>query len=219
LKKPFFACMLLLFALNLPAQEGETTDPAVLLGITEKPFAVFNYGLASTWLTRIITQSSRNNFVFSEYLPGLYCAMKTVNMEPLNSMVRVAAYYPLMASFNGFPQTPKSYFHFAADLFAGIDIELSMWRLFRFNLSPGLHFYYQKSDRWHYIHLGGGILGGLELPVARRWKVFLDGIITFDNANFGTNKDMEPYDIAYQYQIGVGFRYSKKLENEFPYIK
>ncbi|MDR0720718.1 MAG: hypothetical protein LBF78_13865 [Treponema sp.] len=222
-----FAALLLLICSFAWGQDGaaaENTAPAENSGagiplIINKPFVVFNEGISAAWLTKIVKKSDRSNFVDRYFMPGLYVNMKTVNMEPFNSLVRLALYYPLLHSFNRMPQYPQNYFHFAIDFFAGIDFELKMWHFLSFNFSPGLHLLFHNDDRWNYLNMGIGGLAGMELPISRRWTIFIDGIASFDNGNFGTNRDMEPFDIVYQYQLALGVRYSKRLPNQYPYIK
>ncbi|MDL2230063.1 hypothetical protein LJC14_07435, partial [Treponema sp. OttesenSCG-928-L16] len=84
------------------------TVPEIPL-IREKPFIVFNEGAAATWVTRIIKQDGRSNFVFTDFMPGAYIGIKTMNMQPLNSTIRLAAYYPLLFKFNDVPQYEKNY--------------------------------------------------------------------------------------------------------------
>ena len=46
----------------------------------------------------------RSNFVWQDYQLGLYCEMQTGNMQPFNSIVRAAVYYPFSHTFNGMNQ-------------------------------------------------------------------------------------------------------------------
>ena len=72
---------------------------------------------------------------------------------------------------------------------------------------------YQLSDEYHLNSLGGGISAGIELPVARHWSILNNGTITLDYANSGTNKDIQNFDISYQYQASRRIKYSKKGYN------
>ena len=56
------------------------------------------------------------------------------------------------------------------------------------------------------------------MPLARRWTLLLNGMASLDNANLGSNKKMEVYDLAWQYQASLGFRYSKRAPNVKTYI-
>ena len=189
--------------------------------IKDKPFIVFDYGLTASTVNRIILQEAyqRSNFNFQDTLVGAYISMQTKQMQPLNSIVRLAGYYPLSFTFNNIPQVSKAVLRGAADLFAGILFELDMWNYLRINLSPGLHTFYQYSDRFHYVHLGGGLLANVELPIAKNWTIKIDGIASYDYANLGSNKNIENYDICWQYQLDLGFRYSKKAVNKYNYLK
>ena len=189
--------------------------------IKDKPFVVFDYGVAASTVNRVIFQEmyERSNFNFQDTLVGAYISMQTKHMKPLNSIVRLAGYYPLSFTFNGVQQVSKAILRGSADLFAGILFELDMWNYLRINLSPGLHVFYQYSDRFNYVHLGGAILANVELPIAKYWTIKLDGIASYDYANLGSNKNIENYDACWQYQIDVGFRYSKKDKNKYNYLK
>jgi hypothetical protein len=143
-------------------------------------------------------------------------------------MARISAYYPSLSFFvpdpgfsffNKFPQTPKDFLHYAADLAVGPVFEPNIKDLIRFNLSPGLHVFFQNSDRWNYLHLGAAAQVGIELPISTRWTIYLDGLASLDYGNLGNNRTIEPLDVVYQYQVGLGVRYSKKTPNARPYIK
>jgi hypothetical protein len=197
------------------SEPGAAERPPIL----RKPFLVLNEGLSAAWMTRIIKQSGRSNFVFRDFMPGLYFGIKTMDMQPLNSVLRLAVYYPAAFTFNGVPQYPVNVLRFALDMFAGINFELDMWRYVRFNLSPGLHLYFQNADRWNYFDVGIAGLAGLELPILKHWTLLVNGIASLDNGNLGTNRNMEPFDIVYQYQIDLGVRYSRRAPNRYSYIR
>lgn len=189
--------------------------------ITDKPFVIFDYGGTFSFVNRLINQEDykRSNFVFQDFLVGAYVSMQTKHMKPLNSIIRLAGYYPLSFTFNGVPQVSKAILRGSADLFAGILFELDMWNYLRINLSPGLHVLYQYTDKFHLVHVGGAILANIELPIAKHWTIKLDGIASLDYGNLGTNKNIEIYDTCWQYQLDVGFRYSKKTLNKYNYLK
>jgi hypothetical protein len=199
---------------NDPYEEDDPPESA------EKMFTVvYSEGVAASWLTRIIKQTERSNFVFKDFLPGLYFGAQLANFKPLTPMLRLAVFYPLSSTFNEIPQAPKSPLHFGVDFFGGVDFEVFTLKYVRLNLSPGLHLFFLNSDRWNYLNLGVAGLLRLELPLARDWTILLNGMASFDNGNLGTNSLMEPFDIVYQYQIDFGIRYSKKLSNAYSYIK
>ena len=59
---------------------------------------------------------------------------------------------------------------------------------------------YQISDEYHLNYPGGGTSADIELPVALYWSILNNGTITLNYANSGTNKDIQNFDISYQYQ-------------------
>ena len=80
---------------TLVAEEISTIDSKTgFPEITEKPFPIFNYGLTVSNITRIVSQTERSNFIYNETLAGLYFTMESRNMQPVNSLIRIAAYYP-----------------------------------------------------------------------------------------------------------------------------
>lgn len=222
MKKTFFIITFFIFLPLLFAQESTDNNIDPKTGfpiIEEKPFITFDEGLCCTWVNRTILQDNRSNFNFQDFLAGAYCTMSTVNMMPLNSMIRLAAYYPLVFTFNEVPQTTKSLFQGGVDLFAGINVNLNMWNYVRFRLSPGMHFLYQYTDRFNYCNLGLAGFASIELPLSLHWTLLLDGIASIDYGNFGSNSTIEPYDVVWQYQLEFGIRYSKKQANKYNYLK
>lgn len=189
--------------------------------ITNKPFVIFNEGVSFSQVTRIVYQSdyNRSNFVWQDYMAGLYCELQTVNMKPVNSIIRVAAYYPFLHTFNGMDQVAKQVILYAVDVYAGPLFQTDMWKYVRINFSFGPHFMYELSDEYHHMELGGASLLGLELPVAKRWNILLNGLLSVDYGNLGSNRIILPYDMVWNYQIELGMRYSKKNQNTFSYIR
>jgi hypothetical protein len=183
-----------------------------------RPFLVYHEGLSASWLTRIIKQTSRSNFVYQDFLPGLYFGMGLANVKYVTPMIRLTAYYPLLSTFNKIPQPPKSPLHFGVDFFGGPAFQITGLKYVRFNLTPGLHLLFLNSDRWNYFNLGIAGLVGIEAPLTRGWTILANGIASLDNGSLGGNRLMEPFDIVYQYQVDIGVRYSKKLSNSFSYI-
>ena len=233
LMKLFAICTAFLLATSLSFAREKPADPAGKVlessdedlnpitgfpNITEKPFVVFDYGLSAAWVTRIQKQTGRSNFVFGHTLAGLYVTMETMNIKPCDSVLRLAAYYPLANTFNQVPQISKQPILYAFDLAFMPLFRADMWNYVRINFAPGIHVFYQLTDDWHYIQAGVIGMAGVELPLARRWTIFANGLASFDYANFGSNKDMFPIDLAWTYQVSLGFRYSKKDENKYSYI-
>jgi len=103
--------------------------------------------------------------------------------------------------------------HFGVDMNLGLDFDLFDFKYVRLNAGPAIHLLFLNSDRWNYFELGMAAFLGMELPIAKRWTLICNGFASIDNGNLGDNRNMEPFDIAYQYQIDIGVRYSKKLEN------
>jgi hypothetical protein len=210
-----------------PPSEPEAEAPSVTASPPprSKPFVVFNGGVTASWLTRIIKQSGRSNFVFEDFLPGLYFGMELMNLKslwpkfPLVPQLRLAAYYPWKSTFNDIPQPSKTPLHIAADAILGAGIKWDMLKYVRFSLTPGIHFFFLNSERWNYFNLGGVGILGIELPVTPGWTVLLNGMASFDNGNLGKNREIEPFDIVDQYQVDVGFRYSFKARNEYPWLR
>ncbi|NLL99941.1 MAG: hypothetical protein GX220_00595 [Treponema sp.] len=221
--KKIFLCSTLIF-LTIFAHTQEVSDTDELHPVTgfpiikEAPFIVFNEGITISNVTRIQKQNDRSNFVFDDFMIGAYLSFTTFNMKPIDSTVRIAIFYPLNSAFNSVLQEPKQVLRYAFDLFAGPIFKTDMWNYVRINFAPGLHFLYQMSDRFNYFNLGAGIQLGLELPLSKHWTILINGFASLDNGNFGSNNNIEPYDITYEFQLDLGFRYSKKAINKFSYI-
>lgn len=188
-------------------------------------FLLFDQGATAAWNTRIIKQTERSNFVFEDFLAGLYVTTRTKNFSsllpiklPFELLGRVAAYYPLSHTFNKYPQPPVNMLNFGVDVFLAPVVQINFGDYAYLDLAAGPHFLYQKADRWHYVHLGIGGMLGVQMPLARRWTLLLNGMASLDNANLGSNKKMEVYDLAWQYQASFGFRYSKRAPNVKTYI-
>jgi len=179
-------------------------------------FFTFNQGASAAWLTRVINQNERSNFVFRDFLPGLYFGAELRSLPYIIPMARLAAYYPLTTTFNDMPQKPVTPLHFAADMVIGLRFEPFTIKYVRINAGPGLHLFFLNADRWNYFNVGAAAAAGVELPLVTRWTLLVDGYASIDNGNWGSNRQMEPFDIAWQYQINVGFRYSRKKENSSP---
>lgn len=226
MKRQMAAALLLLSALAAFAQEPEEKKEAEIelnprTGFPEikaKPFLMFDEGFSFAQITRISKQEGRSNFVWQDYLIGAHFDIVTENFKPIDLMLRVAAYYPFYHTFNGMRQYPKQVILYAFDLFTGPVIQANMWNYVRLNLAAGLHYMYQLSDEYHLNYLGAGVVAGIELPVAWHWTILLDGTAVLDYPNLGTNRQIQPYDYAWQYQASLGVRYSKKGANQYSYI-
>jgi hypothetical protein len=170
-------------------------------------FLQFAQGAAASWLTRIVDQKERrSNFVFRDFLAGLYFGMELRNIEYIIPTVRIAAYYPFTSTFNQVLQKPTTPLHFGVDFLAGVGFEMELWK-FLVSAGPGLHLFFLNADRWNYLDLGAAAFVGVEFPLNSRWSLLAKGFASLDSGNLGANRLMEPFDIAYQYQVDFGFRY------------
>ena len=195
----------------------ESNKEAVVITNLNKPFITLNYGATASWLTRIIEQTGRSNFVLKDFLPGLFLNAEMQNISYFSPAIRAAAYYPLISSFNNMPQLPKTPLHFAVDLFAGMRFKKD-WKFLTLSGGPGLHMLFMTADRWNYLNLGFAAAVGFELAITSKWSLLIDGFASIDNGNLGANKQMEPFDVTYQYQTAIGVRYSKKKRNNLALI-
>ncbi|MCI6315785.1 MAG: hypothetical protein MR877_01305 [Spirochaetia bacterium] len=173
-------------------------------------------------------QNDRSNFVWQNYFVGVCLTLQAENIRYINPMFRIAAYYPFYNTFNGMQQFPKQTILYAFDVFTGSAFKTNIKDI-RFTLTPGIHYMYQLSDEYHLNYPGRGISAGIELPVARHWSILNNGTITLDYANSGTNKDIQNFDISYQYQAsdtakkaiteGLIFIKSEKTSCFFPNLR
>ena len=189
--------------------------------IKKKPFIIFNEGVTVSQVTRLIKQDNynRSNFVWQNYLVGLYCEAQTENIKPVDSLLRIAVYYPFKHTFNGMDQKATQPILYAFDAYYGPFFQTDMWKYIYINFSFGPHFLYELSDEYHHIQLGGAVLLGLELPLLKRWTVINNGIFAVDYGNIGSNRAIAPYDFVWQYQLELGWRYSKRKQNRYTYIR
>ena len=206
-----FLLSTLLFTGQIYAQEneGEKTEETEI-----KPFLFsFSEGLAVSWLTRIIRQTDRSNFVLNDFLMGLYFRTEFLYFDKFKPMVRAAAYYPTISTFNKYPQKANTPLHFGVDFMTGVKFEVLNFSYARLNLGPAFHLFFLTSDRWNYLNLGAAAFLGVEVPIAEKWTILVNGIASFDSGNLGGNRFMEHINITYQYQVDVGIRYSKRNLN------
>jgi len=189
--------------------------------IKAKPYVMFNEGAAFSSITRIIYQKdyNRSNFVWQNYLVGLYCEMQTGNMKPVDSLARIAVYYPFAHTFNGMDQPAKQPILYAFDAYYGPLFQTDMWKYVRINFSLGPHILYELSDEYHHLEAGGAVLIGIELPVATYWTIINNGMLSLDYGNLGSNRVIQPYDLVWNYQIELGVRFSLKGANTYAYIR
>ena len=216
----FLVILPLLPVFSQNAESSEELDPVTGFPvIKEKPYLMFDWGAAVNYNTRIKFQEKRSNFVMKDMMVGAYFTMETVNIKPLDSITRIAAYYPLSGTFNGVPQVSAQVLLYSFDLIFAPLFRLDMWNYVGINIAPGLHFMYQLTDEFHYMQLGAAVLAGLEFPVFEKWTFLVNGVFALDYPNLGSNRDMFPISLAWDYQISIGARYSKKGANKYSYVK
>ncbi|MCQ2584384.1 MAG: hypothetical protein MJ185_02245 [Treponema sp.] len=218
--KKITALFICLFCISCLFAQEENLNPVTgFPEIEDKPFALFNEGVSAAQITRIITQDERSNFVWQDYYMGMFFEVQTANMQPYNSILRLTAYYPIYHTFNGMKQIQTQMFLYGLDLFYGVMFESDMWKYVGFKWAIGPHFAYNMTDEWHHMDAGIGALLGAELPLEKKWTIIADGLASLDYGNFGSNRKIMPYNVVWQYQLGIGFRYSKKGINTYSYIK
>ncbi len=184
-----------------------------------------NWGISWASITRIQKQTGRSNFVWNDKLIGAYYEMTTNNFLVMGRKVNVdlfarnAFYYPYAYTFNKVKQITTQTLLYNFDLFTGVKFSMNFWDWVTVSAKPGLHVLYQLHDKWHYVHLGAGLGLEAEMPISSRWSFNIGGIFTWDNANLGSNKRMRPFDLSWEYQAQLGFRYSKKKLNPKSFVK
>ncbi len=203
----------------LASEQGEELDPRTGFPVIKnKPFVMFDEGFTFAQVTRLELQEGRSNFVWEDNMVGAYFGMQTVNIQPADSMVRIAALYPFSHAFNDVEQVAKQTILYAFDLFAGPVFRGDFWKYVRLNFAVGLHYMYQLSDEYHYNYLGLGMVCGFEYPIAQHWTILTDAMFTLDYPNLGSNSVIQPFDYSWQYHASLGVRYSKKGKNTYSYI-
>lgn len=207
----------------IPSEHVEVDERTGNAHVVKTPYFTCNEGVEYAFVTRIQSQSipnkgdtnKRSNFVWQDHLIGAFYELKSKNFY-VNFLGRVSVFYPFAHTFNGMENTPKQVILYAFDMFTAPYVTFDCNYL-RINLGPGLHAMYQLSDEYHLWYLGAGQQLGLEFPVARHWTILLDGLFTFDNANLGTNRYVQPFDWSYQFHASLGVRYSVRGTNKYPY--
>ena len=220
MKKKLTVCLilttLLLAAGPVSAQEDPSPDDSVLNEETarerNKVFVTFSYGASASWLTRIIYQTERSNFVFRNFLPGLYFTIEMQNVPYVTPEARITAYYPAVSSFNKMRFKLNTPLHFGIDFYTGVRLETG-WGFFKINGGLGLHMLFLSSDRWNYFNLGAAAVAGISFALSPRWTLLIDGFASIDSGNLGANRRMEPFNLTYQFQTSIGVRYSKRMIN------
>ena len=198
----------------------------VLLFISLSAFAldfncdfIFDEGISFCQLTRIEKLEDRSNFVRENMMIGGYFSTQTVGLPLCELQLDLSAYYPFYQAFNGMKQVPKNVLNYAADGYLALKVEYDVFKYVIFTGSLGMHYMYQLTDEWHMHYLGLGITTGFELPISRGWSIVNRNMFSYDDANLGKNKIIQRFTAAYQYHINLGVRYSRRIDNEYCYIK
>ncbi|MDD7415943.1 MAG: hypothetical protein SPI86_04380 [Treponemataceae bacterium] len=208
-----FSCVAMSFA-----QDSSQSQTKKNSASDEDKFTVaFDEGLGYSKVTRIVFQNEKTNYVFEDYMMGAFLSVRTEYFEPLNPLMRLSVYTPFSTEFNNVEQSRKR-FNWGIDYFAGMEFKASVKGYVNVHIAPGLHFLYEYTDRFSYIDLGIGGYINAELPVSYHWSIVLDGIGSFDFGNLGSNKLFEYYNIVWQWQTGIGFKYSIMMPNKINYM-
>ena len=180
---------------------------------------IFDEGLSYAQLTRIEKMENRSNFVRENMMAGAYYSVQTTGLPGIDFQLDVSAYYPFYQAFNGMKQKTRNMIPYAFDGFFGAQKTFKQFRYIYINCALGMHYMYQLTDEYHMSYLGLGGAIGVELPVSKRWTIINRNYFSYDNANLGSNKQIQKFDAAYQYHINLGVRYTKRVLNEYPYIR
>lgn len=207
MKKLLSAILVLFTAVSLSfAQEESSVSP-------DRMFFVFEEGVSIASVTRIQKVFGRSNFVWQDAMIGGYSTVKTNNFPVHDILFRFQAFYPFQHQFNGMEMFAKQTILYAFDAFTGPYFVWEFNKHVRFNMTPGLHYMYQLSDEYHLNYAGLGTILGTEFPVSEKWTVMLNGSFTYDYANIGSNRNVQPFDYSWQWGASLGIRYSKRIKN------
>lgn len=232
MKRKFFILFLLLIPFSLLAQEipepqqEETSDISIVkesnpfLDFFINPWYTisFNEGASYAQITRIEIIKNRSNFVRETFLAGAFVNAKTDNLSFIDLVIQLGAYYPFYNAFNGMEQFPKNTILYAFDSYFGAVYSFDALKYILIDISLGMHFMYQLTDEYHMCYLGLGTLNTIEFPVTKNWTIVNNYFFSYDNANLGSNKNVQKFNAAYQYHIDLGFRYSRKSPNPYYYF-
>ncbi|MBR5400431.1 MAG: hypothetical protein IK102_01360 [Treponema sp.] len=178
----------------------------------------FDEGLSYAQVTRIEKLEDRSNFVRENMMAGAYFSMQTHGLPDFNFQLDISAYYPFYQAFNGMKQKTKNIINYAFDGYLGTYYVYDKIKYVNITASIGMHYMYQLTDEWHMHYLGLGVTTGIELPVSPGWTIVNRNYFSYDNANLGKNKTIQPFRASYQYHINLGVRYSRKVRNSYSYI-
>ena len=178
----------------------------------------FDEGFSFCQLTRIEKLEDRSNFVRENLMLGAYFSTQTVGFPVCDLQLDISAYYPFYQAFNGMKQQPKNIISYAFDGYLAIHGTYDRFKYVLITGSIGMHYMYQLTDEYHMNYLGLGATLGMEFPISRGWTIVNRNFFSYDNANLGKNKLVQPFYASYQYHINLGVRYSKRVRNSFSYI-
>ncbi len=180
---------------------------------------IFDEGVSYAQVTRIEKMENRSNFVRENMMAGAYFSVQTLGLPIVDFELDVSAYYPFYQAFNGMKQKTHNIINYAFDGFFGAQKTFKQFKYVYINCAVGMHYMYQLTDEYHMNYLGIGCELGFELPLLPRWTIVNRNYISYDNANLGSNKLIQKFDAAYNYHFDLGVRYTKRVPNEYPYIK
>ena len=180
---------------------------------------IFDEGVSYSQVTRIEKMENRSNFVRENMMIGAYFSAQTIGLPLVDFELDIGAYYPFYQAFNGMKQNPKNMLNYSLDGFFGVQKTFKQLKYIYINTALGMHYMYQLTDEYHMHYLGIGAELGCEWPITQNWTLINRNFVSYDNANLGSNKNIQPFDAAYHYSIDLGVRYTKRVHNDFPYFK
>ena len=200
------------------SEEFFSEDVATEEVFPNKIHFTFDEGGSFVQLTRVEKLSDRSNFVRENMMIGPYFTVKALGLPIADLQLDISAYYPLYQAFNGMEQQPRNVLNYALDTYLALNGTIDKFKYVLLTGSIGMHYMYQLTDEWHMNYLGLGISAGIELPVSAGWTIVNRNYFSYDNANLGSNKIIQPFYAAYQYHINLGVRYSRRIRNEYSCI-
>lgn len=220
MKKNLIFIFLIFITISLFAQtnDGEKRNPFSQLFSNPNFSLTYNEGLSYAQITRIEILDNRSNFVRENFLAGAFFNIKTDNLSFVDFVFQIDAYYPFYQAFNGMRQFPKNMISYAFDGYLGALFSYDKFKYVLFDFSLGMHYMYHLTDEYHMNYLGLGTLNTIELPLTKGWSIVNNYFFSYDNANLGSNKNIQKFDAAYQYHIDLGVRYTRKAQNPYYYI-
>ena len=180
---------------------------------------IMDEGLSYAQVTRIEKLPNRSNFVRENMMAGAYYSVQTLGLPVVDFQLDLSAYYPFYQAFNGMKQKTRNRIPYAVDGFFGVQKTFKQFMYVYVNAALGMHYMYHLTDEYHMNYLGLGGSLGLELPVSKRWTIVNRYYFSYDNPNLGDNKEIQKFDGSYQYHFNLGVRYTKRVLNEYPYIR